>query len=363
MKRSASSASTSIDWQLPLAPVRFPLRDALMSFSDPARPPSGQASVAASASTETQGPLVVRTTEKSRVRRALSKRKRHGLDPLALNEIAPQSYPEPPADIDKRPDLPNQVAKAGVRTWMLTGEKTAVPTQGNSRMQARRQAEAQGGATWLTKDKESASSPALLTGGNGSSGGNAAGGGAEQVIRGTLTSSARAVLSHSRRFAGSPGDTSTSSPPGSRQDSHGVSAVPSYVSQWSPRRTCRGLPKPVKEWVSRGLEFTDAGLGIGDRFDLDVVNRAKRAPGHIYEQDYGNVGRYQSESSVPTKQVVSKFFSTEVHRMGARRDVQKKGDRQRPGPGTYEFKGFAQELQDQIARRPKGEAPRRIQSR
>jgi len=305
---------------------------------------------------------MVRMTEKARVRKMLSHRKRHGLDPPGLNEIAPQSFPTPPADIDKRPDVPNQVAKAGVKTWQLTGEKTAKPVGGNLRQQARRKAEAEAGAMWLTKDKEtSASAPALHSGGSGSRVGTAGGAASEQVIRGTLTSSARAVLSHSRRFAASsPNESSNASHGASTSSGHGKSSPAPSVSlmaQWSPRRQARGLPKPVKEWVCRGLEFTDAGLGIGDRFDVDLVNRANRAPGHIYEQEFGNIGRWQDESSMPTKQPVGKYTSTEVHRMGARRDTQRKADRQRPGPGTYEFKGFAEELQDQIARRPKGEAP------
>ena len=38
-------------------------------------------------------------------------------------------------------------------------------------------------------------------------------------------------------------------------------SAPDPLAAWSPQRQTRGLPRPVKEWVCRGLEFTDAGLG------------------------------------------------------------------------------------------------------
>jgi hypothetical protein len=42
--------------------------------------------------------------------------------------------------------------------------------------------------------------------------------------------------------------------------------------------------------------------------------------------------------------------------MGARRDTQKRVDRARPGPGTYELKGFTDEILQKAARRPKLQA-------
>jgi len=56
---------------------------------------------------------------------------------------------------------------------------------------------------------------------------------------------------------------------------------------------------------------------------------------------------------VPTKQADARFTSAETHKMGARRDMQKKADRQRPGPGTYELKGFAEEILQKCNRRPR----------
>jgi hypothetical protein len=93
-------------------------------------------------------------------------------------------------------------------------------------------------------------------------------------------------------------------------------------------------------------------LGIGDRFDQDVQRLADRAPGSIYDTDHGNIGRYRSEASVPTKQPCTKYGSTQTHKMGARRDISGKRDRQRPGPGTYESMGFAQELMYKLSKRP-----------
>jgi hypothetical protein len=179
------------------------------------------------------------------------------------------------------------------------------------------------------------------------------------------------VLSHSRRFAAESvaeqsihGSTHGGSIHGGSA-AHGSSAAAKKtpvdpMAAWSPQRQSRGLPKPVREWVCKGLEFTDAGLGIGDRFDVDISNRAKRAPGHIYDQDYGNISRYKSEQSIPTKQPEGRHTSTETHKMGARRDVSAKRDRQRPGPGTYEFMGFAQELVHKLNKRPQGEPPRSL---
>lgn len=352
MGRSVSmpEGSFNLDWQIPRAPVRFPLRDALLSFQDPSKI-SVQEAEGAGGSQESKGPLVVRLTGTSKIRKHLSYRKRYDLDPPALGEMHAQPLPRPPAsETQRRP------AKKNMNTFGTDSLK-----------QARREAEGAGWQTWDAAPKE----PEVVE--NPHSANN-------QAIRGTLTSSARAVLSHSRRFAADSlaepsvahGSTHGGSTHGG-STAHGSSAPPKNppgqkgprpahdpMAAWSPARQTRGLPRPVKEWVCKGLEFTDAGLGIGDRFDVDIAQRARRAPGAIYEQDYGNVGRYKSESSIPTKQPDGKHTSAETHRMGARRDVSGKRDRQRPGPGTYEFMGFAQQLVYNLGKRPKGEAPRSL---
>jgi hypothetical protein len=119
-------------------------------------------------------------------------------------------------------------------------------------------------------------------------------------------------------------------------------------------QSSRTLPKPVKEWAGRGLEFTDGGLGIGDRFDWSVVAKSSLpGPGAYNCSEYGDVAKWVPESCVPTKQADARFTSAETHKMGARRDMQKKADRQRPGPGTYELKGFAEEILQKCNRRPR----------
>merc|ERR1711904_151022 len=124
-------------------------------------------------------------------------------------------------------------------------------------------------------------------------------------------------------------------------------------STWLSMQSSR-LPRPLKEWTGNGLEFTDGGLGIGSRFGSgEAAGFARRSPGPAYNcQDFGSVSKWQSDVTLPTKQPCAKYHSTEVHRMGARRDAAPRMDSQmQPGPGTYELKGFAQQLADKSARR------------
>lgn len=283
-------------------------------------------------------------TQKAKMYKYLSRRKRYDMDPPALGEMAPTAMPRPPPEATKMP-----VPKKALNTFGTEG-----------RTKARRHAEDAGWSTW-TVYPERGDSAQDGQRDNGAS-------------RPTLTSSARAVLSLSRRYAAESllaeqsfgGNAHGSSMSGSKPSAHGGGKISKHqtlqdpTQAWSPARQSRGLPRPVKEWVCKGLEFTDAGLGIGDRFDTNLKKLAERAPGAIYDTDFGNVGRWKSEASIPTKQPVGKYGSTETHKMGARRDVSAKRDRQRPGPGTYELLGFAQELTHKLNKRPKGEAPRTL---
>lgn len=325
--------------------MRFPLRDALMSFQDVTRPPSVQEAEASSSSLDSKGPLKVKMTSKAKHRAFLGHRKRHDLDPPGIGEMHAQPMPRPPPETTARQP-----------------PKKAMNTFGNqSRMQARREAEGAGWSTWMAgveHAQHAQSEPDLHS---------SVAKQQEQMIRGTLTSSARAVLSHSRRFAAESMNPSPSHSPhgssgggGSKGSGAAKKPAPDPMAAWSPQRQSRGLPKPVREWVCRGLEFTDGGLGIGDRFDLEIEKRARRAPGHIYDQDFGNIARWNSEASVPTKQPEGRHHSTQTHKIGARRDISGKRDRQRPGPGTYELRGFAQENALKTSKRPKGEAPRSL---
>lgn len=324
------------NWQIPRAPVRFPLRDALLSHQDPSADHGGDAGMS---SVSSKGPIRVQMTQKAKALKYLSHRKRYNLDPPALGEIAPTNPPRAPADVTAR-----RPAKKALNSY-----GTEV------RVQARRNAEDAAGCMWMPLEEHNDAAQSPPPG--------------AQAIRGTLTSSARAVLSHSRRFAAQSltdesmaahtTQSSAHSPSSNAGKSFGAAKKPAAdpMAAWSPTRQSRGLPKPVREWVCRGLEFTDAGLGIGDRFDVEIQNRADRAPGTIYSQDFGNIARYKSEASMPTKQAAGKFPSCETHKMGARRDTTGKRDRQRPGPGTYETMGFAQALVHKLSNRPKGEAP------
>jgi len=326
-----------MDWQLPRAPVRFPLRDALVGFHDPSRSAAEQELDGGTSGVSSKGPLKVHMTQKARHQKYLGHRKRYDLDPPELGEIHAQPLPRPPPETTAR-----KPAKKALNSYGT-----------DLRVQAMRNAEDAAWSSWKPKE-DPHEAPQNLPSSN-------------QVIRSTLTSSARAVLSHSRRFA-----AESLADPHHQSSSHGSSAASlgkstgakkppqDPLAAWSPARQSRGLPKPVKEWVCRGLEFTDGGLGIGNRLDGEIQNRANRAPGHIYAQDFGNIGRYKSEASMPTKQPEGRHTSTETHKMGARRDTSGKRDRQRPGPGTYEFMGFAQELDHKLSKRPQGEAPRSL---
>jgi len=281
-------------------------------------------------SVSSKGPLRVQMTSKAKALKYLSHRKRYNMDPPAPGEIPPQPLPRPPPDVTARKPAKKALNSYGTEV----------------RNQARRNAEDAAWSTWMPLEE------------HGDAAQNPPPGPA--VIRGTLTSSARAVLSHSRRFATQSLAEADQSSAHGAPAKKGPRASHDPMAAWSPTRQTRGLPKPVKEWVCRGLEFTDAGLGIGDRFDVDIANRANRAPGSIYSQDFGNIAMYKSEASMPTKQTEGRHPSCETHKMGARRDTTTKRDRQRPGPGTYELKGFTDELVHKLSCRPKGEAPRSL---
>lgn len=108
----------------------------------------------------------------------------------------------------------------------------------------------------------------------------------------------------------------------------------------------------------KGLAFTDGGLGLGNRMKGGPIDAMRdRSPGPIYNtQQCGSVSLWIAEASLPTKQPCTQFHSTVTNKMGARRDPPQRLDRQAPGPGTYETKGFTEELLQKHARRPRVDA-------
>lgn len=313
-------------WQLPLPPVRFPLRDALLSFQDSGAPLSSRTSQTNSTATaETKGPIKVSTTQKSRAIRQINRRRRAGMDwtnPEAVPQQAPQFAP---SDSSRPISVPKGVHSVASR----------------SKHDVLQNALSSGVASWpILEDNgmpaKSKSTPNLASAHN-------------MDIPSTWTSSARAVLAHNRRFGGAKTGVGLHSDVG---DDHGESAAYYGPSMHS----CRSMPTPVKEWAIKGLEFTDSGLGIGARgTDMEILEMSRRSPGPIYEQNsFGSVSLWSQEATCPTKQPCAKFGSTETHRIGVRRDPEKR-NRPQPGPGTYEFKGFAEELASKCARRPKGD--------
>lgn len=173
-------------------------------------------------------------------------------------------------------------------------------------------------------------------------------------VRGTLASDARVLLSHTRRFGMAGGERHLNSTELSTMSQTSLGSA-----AWASMRDSRMLPRPVREWAERGLEFTDGGLGIGDRFDKDLQRLADRAPGYIYDtMDFGSVSRFSSDAPLPTRQAEGRHVSTETHKMGAKRVESSKADRMAPGPGTYEKPGFTDELLYNLARRAQATRPR-----
>jgi hypothetical protein len=73
--RSLPGSAETNDWQLPLPPVRFPLRDALLSFQDSPLQAGNEAAQTLQ-NLEKKGPLKVHTTEKFRASRQIGRLRR-----------------------------------------------------------------------------------------------------------------------------------------------------------------------------------------------------------------------------------------------------------------------------------------------
>mmetsp|Transcript_16010 Transcript_16010/g.36665 ORF Transcript_16010/g.36665 Transcript_16010/m.36665 type:complete len:404 (+) Transcript_16010:61-1272(+) len=344
-------SSAEFDWQLPLAPprsplrntllldasmddesVRFPLRDALLSevtptFLSGVLGASGggplSRSVRFNGGSHGHG---VAQTEKSKARATLGKQKRVYMD-------APEGHltaiPTPPPHKSVTRPMVSRVTQ--------------------TKQDQIRRAELDGGSWPLAP---SASSPALGAGSDDWSP-------ATTQVRGTWTSAARAVLAHSR--AGPPvrlraRRESSTTDEKSTPDWHQGSAEPWPAIQHSAHETAswKGLPKQVARWAKGGLEFTDKGIGIGERSTNMIT---MEGPGLIYQaHNHGNIASWSSEASKQTKQAVSKYPSCEVHRIGTKRDdsVATAWESQRPGPGSYELSGFIDELgKKSVKRQPK----------
>jgi len=318
---------------MPLPPVRFPLRDALLSLQESAQGlPSVRTATANAAQASMSGPLKVHQTEKSRALKKVGKARRKGeyAPSWGFAEERALQTPRAPAECDRPKTAPKSVPSAVSR----------------QKADMLRSAQDSATSTWPTVEK-SQSTPDLHGGVSQMSALSGGSAGIFSEIRPTWTSAARTVLGHSRRMA-------TSKNLDSSVEEDEPLAQLSKDSSWCGMSLAsnRFMPRPVKDWAGKGLEFTDGGLGIGDRFDLEVKNNSRRSPGMVYEQSsYGSVSVWKPQASQPTKQVESRHVSAEAHRMGARRDPQRRHERQ-PGPGYYELPGFTDELLRKVAKRP-----------
>lgn len=253
---ATSPSDGSAGWQLPMPPVRFPLRDALLSFKETSAAQAGREAAADLDRLGARPPLKAKATEKSRALRQVGRMRRHGTGPgSGLIEEPPQPIPTAPpeADVPRTPPkcLPSPAGRAGQRRRLV--ERTA--------------------ALWPAI-KESHSAPQLrMLDSSASPGGPAAAApqasGAPAVVPVTWTSAVRAVIAHGRRY--DEGDLPA-----------GEFVVPSWkgVSMVS----YRNLPKPAYEWADRGFEFSGKGLGIGPRaLDEQIRQMSRRSPGFVYE--------------------------------------------------------------------------------
>lgn len=335
-----TGVSSGETYRMPIAPVHFPLREALMNLQASAQgPPSARTAMAQAQTAGQVGPYKVHNTEKTRAQKKIGRMKRRGEHlQWGYAEERPLLTPRAPEECDRPKSAPKSVPSAATRT----------------RVGMLKLAETAGQSGWPVIEK-SQSAPDLHAGPSVMSGTSAGGSGTTMSdIRPTWTSAARAVLGHTRRAATEKRKGHDQGGDSSQEEPQGELAGLSMDSSWCGMSLAsnRFIPKPVKDWASKGLEFTDGGMGIGDRFDLEIKNLARRSPGFVYEQQkYGSVGLWKSQASQPSKQSESRHFSAETHRMGARRDPQRRHER-RPDPGHYELPGFTDELLRNIAKRP-----------
>lgn len=327
---SQEETVSSSAWQ-PLPPIRFPLRDAIASLNvdlNPAPPsPLTAARAALAASDAFKGPLLVKTTEKSRAIRHVGKLRRKGQYRLSwgYSEEPPLATPRAPADRPK--SAPKVLASDATRN--KKGHLVA--------------SQAAGDAIFASLE-ESQSAPELLPPPTKALG--------QKEIRGTWTSDARAMLAHTRRAATSYG---------SKPTTEELVPLPGQTlgAAWcgAALLSSPDIPRPVKDWAAKGLEFTDGGLGIGDRFGLEHRQLARRSPGPVYEQQkFGSVSLWRQNVSQPTQQAEGRHHSAQACTLGVRREVYKPSSRQ-PGPGTYDLPGFVDDLIRKGSKRPKGVAP------
>ncbi len=297
--RSAQSAPPLrpwTTWQKPLPPVRFPLRDALLSAADTSGNLSARSAAAQSQALSQKGPLKVQWTKKAKAARHIGQLRRQG---VASKEIG--RAPWEPKPIEKPVPPPDRPVSA---PRMLATEATL------AKQKALYNAQHSGKARWMVGMEESASAPSLLMG--------------EQPaeVRSTWTSAARAVLSHQRRLeaaaeqaekSGEAGGGSHGNSPRGGDQTAASKSMASSASISSHSGAAKKMPREVSAWLEKGLEFTDGGLGVGDRFGLDHVFMARRAPGPgAYEHPYGNIALWNHEAPLPTKQPYDKYPSCEA---------------------------------------------------
>lgn len=300
-------------WRAPSPPVRFPLRDALLTEEDLPQLSTTFHSFRSDSSIR-HG---FKSTEKSRALREVGVARRKGTY-QPPNGVLLQ---EPAIEIPRRPP----------QDWRRPNDGPTVHLSESTRSKRDRLQSAQeaGTSAWLTVTTRDVQPPPAAS--------------PSDQIRDTWSSAARAVLSHTRRAKVSPVSTGEDF---SHQEADTLPVASNSMSSsfWSANlQKTRGLPRPVKDWAKKGFEFTDGGLGIGNRFGKDYYNY-NFTPGPVYELGViGSVSLWSSNASMPTKQASAKYTSTEAHTMGARRDI-RAAHAMQPGPGAYHVAGFTEEL-------------------
>lgn len=324
----------------PLPALKFPLRDALQALQESANgPPSVRTAMMHSASAGAHVPYKVGSTAKTRALKRIGRIKRRG-EHLGggYAEQRPMSTPRAPPECDRPRSVPKSVPSAVSRSKVEMIQFT------------------QDAAihSWPQVQKSQSMPDLSHTSTKAQMGASTSSFGGPVEIWPTWTSAARAVLGHGRRQATTKSKSAQSLEDLEKTD---LSELPpaglSRDSSWcgATLATFPGLPRPVKDWASSGLEFTDGGLGIGSRDNPEYRNFAARSPGFVYTVQSGSVSLWNSSASLPTKQPLSQHTSSASARLGTRRDPQARYER-KPGPGYYEVPGFTEELLRKVAKRP-----------
>lgn len=340
-----SRPASRMEWGLPLPPIRFPLRDALLSVNREHSPKS-VTELGSAIADQHRGPLVVQHTAKSRRQmeygRQRSRNRCAASGPRADgaagtgmfdstttmtnghygSELSILHTPRPPPEAGRPASVPRSMPSKGSlgrKAFINGAETTGADGWPIHRAVAIPRLEKRDALKHLA--------------GKGMDAGAAA----------------QAVMVYNQTHNAAPGLARSTYDPSSVLTQTPLTSARSLQRTLEPEENAFGA---VRNWTCRGLHFSDAGLGIGHRFPVkEAASTFIPGPG-AYGQHQGNIALWSPEATLQAKQPMSQHHSTPTYRMGQRRkDEGLVSAHPRPGPGTYEFRGFADELTHKCKRR------------